>query len=205
MAKDTLRINYDEIKIYIRDLDFKKSLFGVKEDAVFASMQKLDEMYRAKIDMAASEYAALAEKAEKLEAELTELKAAHGEAVEKIASMEGLCADYEVKSEQMARMMADIQEMKDSLLDKAKADADKIMADAYEIQKEQTEKTRAEKESAKAFRRDNVTELKAIKQMFKEILRRTESAQDLVESNISQLEEKPAAANVLYLRDAGEN
>jgi len=50
MEQNATQINYDEIKEYLRNLEFKKSFFGIKEDAVFSSIQKLDEMYRAKIE-----------------------------------------------------------------------------------------------------------------------------------------------------------
>ena len=204
MEQEALQISYDEIKEYLRGLEFKKGLYGVKEDAVFSSMQKLDEMYRAKIEKLSGEYDELSSKVAGLESQLAEAVTEREASAEKIASMEVLCADYELKADQMARMMVGIQDMKDTIMDKTHADAEKIMNDAYDTQREEMEKVRAEKELAKAFRRDNISELQAIKSVFKEIFRRAENAQNLIEGNIAQLEEKPGAA-VLYLEDAGES
>ena len=204
MEQNAVQINYDEIKEYLRNLEFKKTFFGVKEDTVFSSMQKLDEMYRAKIEKLSAEYEAVSARVSGLEEELAQEKTARAESDEKVASMEAVCADYEMKSEQMARMMADIQEMKDTMLDKSRTDADKIMSDAYDIQREEMEKVRAEKEAAKAFRRENLSELQAIKQIFKEIFRRAESAQSLIDTSVEKLEEKPSST-LLYLHDAKEN
>jgi|GEM_PF-2491000 len=204
MEQEALQISYDEIKEYLRGLEFKKGLFGVKEDAVFSSMQKLDEMYRAKIEKLSGEYDELSSKVAGLESQLAEAVTEREASAEKIASMEALCADYELKADQMARMMVGIQDMKDTILDKTHADAEKIMNDAYDTQREEMEKVRTEKELAKAFRRDNISELQAIKSVFKEIFRRAENAQSLIEGSIAQLEEKPGAA-VLYLEDAEES
>ena len=204
MEQNATQINYDEIKEYLRNLEFKKSFFGIKEDAVFSSIQKLDEMYRAKIEKLSTEYEAVTAKVSGLEEELAQEKTARVESDEKVAAMETVCADYELKSEQMARMMADIQEMKDTMLDRSRTDADKIMNDAYDIQREEMEKVRAEKEAAKAFRRENISELEAIKQIFKEIYRRAENAQSLIDTSVEKLEEK-SSSTLLYLRDAKEN
>lgn len=195
MEGTSLQINYDEIKAYIKNLDFKKVMRGVREDEVYAAIQRLDEMYRVKINALSDECAKSAVRIHELDTELAGEKELRGQLEEKLADMETTAQDYETKSGQMARMMAGIQEMRDSLISDAQAEADRLISEAEQSVSALEELCREQEAKIQTARSEAIAELNEISEMFRRINERAASGQNAVEKNIRALEDKRDSAS----------
>lgn len=204
MEQSKIDVNYDEIKEYLKSLSFKKAMRGVREDEVFGTMQKLDEMYREKVDSVKEQHDKLSARVAELEKALDDAKKAleaektarleeaksRDQAEARFEEMKRISEDYEITAGQMARMMAGIQEMRDSLVESARQEADGIMEQVRREQSDIREQTKLAAEEATASRLNAITDLRIIKQMFDDIGKRAETALASVEKDISEMEAK---------------
>lgn len=188
MEETGLQISYDEIKEYIKNLEFKKGVRGIKEDEVFSAIQRIDELYRRKIDGIASEYEAANEKLAAVQQQLELEKSAREIAEERLAAIEASARDYETKASQMTRMMEDIQSMRDSLLEKTRQETEEMLRLAEEKRERLEERLLQEQRELDGIRKAHARELRELEEMFADICLRAGDASDTIGKTLSEMD-----------------
>lgn len=146
-----------DIKEFLTNLKFKKTLFGVREDQAYEAMQKLDKMYEKRVEEVKNEF----EKAE---------------------------GDHMREASRLSTMIGDIFDMRASLIDNARRQADEILEGAQEAERKGREKAAEECEKILRVRSDSISELSAMKDAIRGLCDRADSLRAQLEEMLAALE-----------------
>ncbi|MDL2300224.1 hypothetical protein LJC01_01085 [Clostridiaceae bacterium OttesenSCG-928-D20] len=120
-------VSYDDIKDYLRGLEFTRVVMGVREDEVYSAMQHMDVLYRAKIDKLMESVSGTVEIMQSLENELSIAQQSFLEAEEQLNQYEsGLGDQIKELEEKLAEAEAAKKAAEDKLSELEKETEDKI-------------------------------------------------------------------------------